>query len=530
MRKNLLYVLLIFTVSTAVRLYPTILSGLPFSTDSWPLIKNAESFVSNSPVPLGSEVFDDYNIYWPLSQVYGAVASEILSLAPVDAMRILIPLASSFAPIVLYSFLKRLTGRVYPAFVAGLFLACGGPYGVFMAGVTKETFSSLFFMGSIYVFSALPPSAAAFAAFMILDSALIAGHHLSYIVAFAITANVFLIEIFHPRLRGSPRRRGLMLAFSGVVGLIYYLGYALPGLKTVISFSDWLSAFSFQSVMFLAMFYVVARPKPRRMPNTWIAAPLIAYAGLLLNQYVPIVPAAPRLSAAALFYAFILVSFGFLSVVGLYAVKELDLDVELYPVLLWVSAVMGLEGYAVFAANPGLSLTLAYRLANFLIPALAALASIGIHRLSLRSNGRFSRAVALLLVVFFSAALVSQSFSAVFLRENFLGYQWIYDIREYRGALWLKHFGGDAVVYGDLKVSYLLGSYFGLRVDPGAGYAFLRFGGSSGSGNLFFAYRDMAENGYLLGPYGVELPGRWLERLVGHGLIYSNAYTSVYML
>ena len=34
-----------------------------------------------------------------------------------------------------------------------------------------------------------------------------------------------------------------------------------------------------------------------------------------------------------------------------------------------------------------------------------------------------------------------------------------------------------------------------------------------GSKNLFSAYMAMTRNGYLLGPYGIELPSDWSKRL-----------------
>ncbi|MEM3808257.1 MAG: hypothetical protein QW413_06680 [Nitrososphaerota archaeon] len=42
---------------------------------------------------------------------------------------------------------------------------------------------------------------------------------------------------------------------------------------------------------------------------------------------------------------------------------------------------LALEGYSAFAAAPGLSLALVYRLFNFLYPAMAALSGIGIFKL-----------------------------------------------------------------------------------------------------------------------------------------------------
>ena len=156
----------------------------------------------------------------------------------------------------------------------------------------------------------------------------------------------------------------------------------------------------------------------------WIASVLIAFMALFINQVTPILPASPHLTSTTLFYASILISLGFPAVIGLYAVKDWGIDGEIHPILFWLSATLGLEGYAIFGANPSLSLTLAYRLPNFIIPALATLAGLGLLRVSSRS--KVYRILSAMSIIFLAAALASQSYSAVVLQENYLGYQWLY--------------------------------------------------------------------------------------------------------
>ena len=64
MRRESHYLISVFLLSVFLRMYPTIISGLPFSTDSWPLIRNAEKLVESSPTPLNGKLFDGYNNYW----------------------------------------------------------------------------------------------------------------------------------------------------------------------------------------------------------------------------------------------------------------------------------------------------------------------------------------------------------------------------------------------------------------------------------------------------------------------------------
>jgi hypothetical protein len=75
-----------------VRLYPTLLSGLPFSTDAWSPIRNTELILKHTPVKLDSGILDNYNCYWPANSIFGASISIITGMKPMDAMRIFIPI------------------------------------------------------------------------------------------------------------------------------------------------------------------------------------------------------------------------------------------------------------------------------------------------------------------------------------------------------------------------------------------------------------------------------------------------------
>ena len=446
------------------------------------------------------------------------------------AMAFGIPFAGALTTLIFYVLVSRMSGSPELAFFSSILLATGCPYAIFTAGVTKETFANLIFIQSIYSFSILCSHDHGLLEFILLVIALTMSHHMAYIVCVVIFMSIFFAELFLPRLRSdSMRKRMIMLMAAILIGAIYYLVYALPGLKITLSLSDWLSASSFQVLTFMVMFYIVVRPKPRRIPNMWIAFILITSIALLVNQVTPIVPASPHLTSTALFYAYVLIFLGFFAVIGLYAVKDWRVDGDVHPILFWISAILGLEGYAIFGANPDLSLTLAYRLPNFIIPALATLAGAGLFRISSMNKGKFYRILSATCLIFFTAALASQSYSAVILQENYLGYQWLYLPQEYQQAIWIKRYSMDCVIYGDLKVKYLLGEYLGLKVDPVGGYRLLR-GEGHGSKNLLSTYMAMTRNGYLLGPYGIELPSDWNRRLYIHDILFSNQYTTVYQL
>jgi hypothetical protein len=83
----------VLLVALILRLCPTFLSGLPFSTDAWSPIRNAEVLMRYTPVSMGDDkIFDGYNNYWPANSIFGVIFSYVVGLKVMDAMAIGIPL------------------------------------------------------------------------------------------------------------------------------------------------------------------------------------------------------------------------------------------------------------------------------------------------------------------------------------------------------------------------------------------------------------------------------------------------------
>ncbi|MEM3921474.1 MAG: hypothetical protein QXG25_01120 [Nitrososphaerota archaeon] len=519
MRKSFFYIFSILFISVFLRLYPTIITGLPFSTDSWPLIRNSEKIMEFTPIPLQGEIFDGYNIYWPISQIFGVVSSEVLSVAPIDIMRLFIPFSASLSPLMIYLLVKRILNNELLSFMAGLLFAAGGPHAIFTAGVTKESFTSMLFLASLYFFL-FSRGITGFLAFSVTSLAVIMGHHLTYVVLMVILVNIFFVEAFLPKLlKGSLCERVGKLVFLITAGLTYYATYASSGLKITLDFSDLLSAFSFQVILFVAMFYVVVRPISKFFLILWIFHVLAAFTGLVINQIRPFVAGSPQLSQQVFFYASMLIFLGLFAAIGMYEVKKSGVDKKLYPILFWLSSTLGLEAYAIFGANPSFSLVLTYRLPNFIIPAVGVMAAASTLA---NATSRTLRLASSICVVFLASTMLMQSYSAIILQENYLGYHWLYFPQDFQQALWIRDYGGDAIVYGDLKVAYLVKDYFGLRVDSAKGYAILAGNEKGVLDGLLMTYQAMRKNGYVLGHYGVELPRGWEEKLMGGDVLYSS--------
>ena len=103
---------LIFAVACLVRLYPALVSGLPFSTDGWGCIRNSELLLQHTPVSLSdNSVFDGYNNYWPANSVFGAVLSEVTGLAPINVMAYGVPLAGALTVPLFFVLVRKINGK-----------------------------------------------------------------------------------------------------------------------------------------------------------------------------------------------------------------------------------------------------------------------------------------------------------------------------------------------------------------------------------------------------------------------------------
>jgi len=135
------YVYLPVLISLALRLYPHLLSDLPFSTDAWSPIRNAELLIEHTPIHLENEVFDGYNNYWPANSLFGAVISEAMSPRPQEAMAIFLPVTGAIAILIFYTIAKGLYNAKI-SFIASIIFGTAFTHAFFTAGVTKETYAN----------------------------------------------------------------------------------------------------------------------------------------------------------------------------------------------------------------------------------------------------------------------------------------------------------------------------------------------------------------------------------------------------
>jgi len=529
--RPILYVILPVTVAVFLRVYPYLISGLPFSVDSWPSIRYAELLLGRTPVPL-----NDANIFggrydYLGEKIFGAVVSALTGLQPVHAMGFFVPFAGAFSILIFYALVNGLYGKEV-SLIASLFLATAFSDVILTAGVKGETYAHPLYLLLIFLFlnqrlGWLKKTLL----FTATSASLVITHYYTAILTAAILASMGLgTTIIRAKEGMSLEVRNLMFPaiLTGSI-FMYFLLYASWAFDFVSSI-DWISAASYQAVLFSLTLWLTLKPQNRKeiaFMCPMVSAAAFAFAWLATRR--SLVPGAPILPAHYILYAGPFIAAAPLCALGYGMMGKMRGEQHATP-LFWLATVLGLEGYAIFGnADPGLGLTLAYRGVNFLLPPLAIISAVGVHWL--HEYGRLRKAFkvgAAAVVLFILSANVYSVYATVCLQERYMGYFWLYRLPEYRAAAWVKGAAGNLTVAGDVKTLYLLKHYFDVNVDAFQGLRYLA--GDAQKPQILFIYDQMLKNGYVVyGGYSVDLPENWMERASSLSQVYSNGLANVYV-
>ena len=532
--KKLLYLLLPLIVAFALRLYPYSISGLPYSVDAWPLIKDANILQQNTPLPLNSKVFDGYDNYWPVVSIFGVAVGQMTGLKVIDAMALFLPVTGALSVLVFFALVTVLYDEKI-GFLASIIFATAYTLAIFTAGVTKETYADplylLLFL--IYLYPKIG-SLPRLSLFVLTSVTLIATHHLTSFVAIIVLSSMALAEFINNRRAGvSSDGLRLILPFLLLGGTaLYYELYAFVGFQVPLTASDWLSAVSYQLLAFSLTLYLTFNPHRRPTKHTIIECLAVLGATSLIVFLATkrvLLPGAPVLPIGYLIYGVPFMMASALTVLGCGG-QGLAQPHNHSAILFWLSAVLGLEGFAVFGI-PGLGFGLAYRTLNFLVPPLAILSAVGLYRIYTSSNRSAAKkllktlaATALITMTAISCYTVCASIS---LQERYLGYFWLYTKPEYQAGTWLGGTVNNQTVAGDAKAQFL--TYFNVSVDTFEGLEYLT-GKTDSAPSILYIYNEMMKNGYVtLGSYSVDLPQDWMKKLSILNLVYSNGNVTVYV-
>jgi hypothetical protein len=532
--KKALYVLLPLLIAVALRLYPTVISGVPFSTDAWSPIRNTELILQNTPVPLGAKIFDGYNNFWPANSLFGAVISEVTGLSPIVAMPLFFPLIGAAAVLVLFVIAKRLYNSTV-AFVASIIFATAFTHAFFTAGVTKETYASPLYLMLIMVFlhPAIGRNKQIFL-FAITSVTLALAHHFTSLIAALILTSIAVGNFVNNTRNGvPPKKTDFLLVFIPItVSSLYYGLFAQTGMAMPLTVPEWLSLGSFQLLAFAAIVYVMYKPAittNTRLLMVALAAAVSVVIYVLLSVTTAIVPGFTlTVQESVLLY----VSPYFIAIPFI----ALGCDRERGPrgvvaLLFWIAPLAALEAFALFS-NSAQGLGFWIRTPDFICVPAAVLTAVGLYSIHEKVHGlrlrRLIKPVAAAVIIAIAAIGIYTMYAAVSLQDKNMGYQWLYSKQEFNAGAWVTATGSsNQTVAGDVKVAYLMRDYFGVATDESQGFKYLN-NDTTTQPTILFTYAQMQKNGYVLALHGVDLPQDWTQKTLQMNHIYSNDLADIY--
>ncbi|MEM2613586.1 MAG: DUF1616 domain-containing protein [Nitrososphaerota archaeon] len=527
------YFALPLVLAVCLRVYPFLLTGLPFSVDAWPSIKYAEVLLKHSPIHLGDEVIKGCDELG--DRLFGSAISTLTGLQPLTAMAFFLPVTGAMSIPILYALTKKIYGAKVPL-LASILLATAFTDIILTAGVKGETYAHPLYM--LLIFLQLHKEMAKWKKvllFSLAGASLVLTHYYTAILTSAILTSIGVAMLISNWKIGAKLEMRILilpsiLALQVLAYLTFYANWALNFIFTI----DWLSAASYQLVLFASALYLAFKPhgSSRKKPViTCASASLMAFTLALLATRRPLILGAPVLPMHYLMYAGPFISTAPLTVLGYGASKSLNSEHAILP-LFWLATVLGLECFAIFGnVEPGLGLTLAYRGVNFLLPPLFIFSAVGLIQLlenrTLNAQ-RLVKASAVAILITILTLNIYAFYATIFMRERYMGYFWLHRIPEYKAGLWFSKVYSGETIAGDVKFTYLLRYYFKLKVDELQGLLYLS-GKSRSKPEILLTYDYMQTNGYVLyGGSSVDLPENWMEKASELNLIYSNGFVTVY--
>jgi uncharacterized membrane protein len=515
-----------FAVAVLLRIYPYLVYGVPYSTDSWSPIKNSEELLAHTPTPLGgSSLFDGYNIYWPANSLFGAVASLVFNVAPVRIMPVLFPVVGAFTVAVFFLVAEEISGSAVVASIASLFLATAGVDAIFTASVTKETYAEPLFMVSMLLLLWKTDRRSG-TLFAITSVALALSHHVTALLLIVVAASVVSVNSVLLKRRGEPvGGRPLLVLAGGGITAAYLLVYADAGfgqLAGLVTAQSVLLALAFLAVFVTPIAYhALSRPSRLLLAEGGLVL-AVAVGVLAAGTRVTVIASAPTVSQVLLFSALPYILGGLLTVVGYRTLHAAGDRTAFAFVATWLSALLALGFVAVFS-DVSNGLAIVYRLLAFIAAPAIILASLALKRaLSAPNRGALAKLLVVVVILLISFPSAYQTYAASIQREGILGGEWAYQQTDLSGAQWMSANAhpGNFTVAGDNRMKYLLTDYFGMQVDTQGGHDYLKSLNASERPDYLVTYGLMDRNGYLSGLYGVPLRGNWTEALIQSSPVY----------
>jgi len=503
-------IILIIAIIARIRFFS--ISFLPFSTDSWPLIKNTEIIIQDGSL---QSLYGNYNANWPASQIFSAILSESLNLKPIYLMGLIFPLLGAFSVLVYYVFIKRILGTNI-AFLSSLFLALSGYNVFFTSGVTKETFTMTLFFTALFSFYMLVEDKRMAPFFLISSIGVLLAHHFTYL-------NLILPIIFFASaltINNITEEKEInkivlyALIFLSISGLLYYNLFTYLKIYNIQNPNQIFVFASFQ--LFLLIIFTKLKIINKETNSYKGIIPFLSivilsiYLSLRLNLFdITIV-------ANIWYLTFLLIGLLIL-ILSYVGYKRIEKEKKIF-LLSLITPFIAFYAYSIFSASFGDATVFATRLLDFILPFSFPLAAFGLFAIKKKQIR-----IALLLTILI--AFIFQNIAIYPLQLNGSGYQWIYTNGEFEGANFLSSFSKANNILADYKMDYLLG-YFNLSSEVFKGYQVLNGDSKPESNSLIIIYNQMYYNGYVLLYKGESI--KQLDQIDLYSKIYSNKDFEVY--
>jgi hypothetical protein len=324
--RSVLYATLPVAIAILLRTYPYLVSGLPFSVDSWPSIRYTELLLGEQPIRVGEAGPLGKSPDYFGEKVFGAVVFALTGLQPVYAMAFFVPVAGAFSILVFYALVDGLYGRGV-SLMASLFLATAFSDVILTAGVKGETYAHPLYLLLILLFlnqrlgwwkkTLL---------FTVTSASLVLTHYYTAILTAAILASMGLGTIIIKARKGASLEiRNLTFPVILAVSILMYFSLYANWAFNFISAIDWLSAASYQAILFSLTLWLTLKPQTQNQARTAFTYSIISVAVLVfawLATRRPLIPGAPILPEHYMLYAGPFMTAAPLCVFGYGIIKE----------------------------------------------------------------------------------------------------------------------------------------------------------------------------------------------------------------
>ncbi len=267
--RRILLWLLPSLVGVLLTLYPYLLTGVPYGTDQWGELRNAEQILAHSPVALGvAPQFDRSNIFWPGVSLLEVTFSLVFRVEPINSIPIVVAASSFLTTTLFYLIVEKLSKGSVAASISSLLLVGASFYIISEASASKQTLAFSFFM--LGIFLAVCSSKfdwKTFSLFGIVSLALAITHHVTTLILLAVllsTSIVFAgIRIRYSSVKiSNPVSLALIVTLVTVFYFAFYASTGWYGLKLPIEAGTFLSLLSFGAVAVApVLYYSLSKPR-----------------------------------------------------------------------------------------------------------------------------------------------------------------------------------------------------------------------------------------------------------------------------